>query len=285
MSRYVIFLGVLNFITLCSVALAQDVSLAVSTFDNARANPKLGIIPQRVLFKNTFQNSLGQTFLTVAPGKFFMGASENDPEIQNDENQVEIEFSKAYSIAATEVTQLQWFRLMKSKPWLDFSELSENNNLPATGMTWFEAVAFCDKLSARERKHYRLPTEAEWEYACRGGSQKTHESLTTLEHTAWFREAGQSKADCFLHVVGRKQGNAFQLFDLQGNAWEWCSDWYYERLFSGVNVTGPVEGKAKVFRGGSTQSTAFQCRAAYREAGVPEFTASMLGFRVVLETE
>ena len=159
---------------------------------------------------------------------------------------------------------------MKTKPWENMQNVKEGDNYPATFVSWEDAVKYCRKLSASEGKQYRLPTEAEWEYACRGG-QSTAYSFgnrpSLLGNYGWFSENAYDIGEKYAHEVGTKNPNPFGLHDMHGNLWEWCSDWYetgYYGSSPGSDPQGPSRGSLRVVRGGSWRNEAAFCRSAAR---------------------
>jgi formylglycine-generating enzyme required for sulfatase activity len=157
---------------------------------------------------------------------------------------------------------------------------------PVENVSWDEAMEFCRKLTERERaagalpagQVYTLPTEAQWEYACRAGTTGAHAG--DLEAMAWF---GKNAAGT-THAVGTKQANAWGLHDMHGNVWEWCRDWHAPRLPGGTvtDPTGPATGVARVGRGGGWWNPAELCRSAARGGNSPGHRDGILGFRVAL---
>lgn len=172
---------------------------------------------------------------------------------------------------------------------------------PVINITWDEATAYCDWLNSQQQNGtYRLPTEAEWEYACRAGSGTRWnfgDDQAKLGNYAWFDGNSEGRT----HPVGEKTQNAWQLHDMHGNVWEWCADWFadgtYERRAAAtggstaasrggaaaaymIDPVGPAEGSHRVFRGGAWSSVAGYCRSAYRSGHVPSFRNSGLGFRL-----
>ena len=158
---------------------------------------------------------------------------------------------------------------------------------PVENVMLNDCVTFCKRLTEKERAEgklpegaeYRLPTEAEWEYACRAGSEARYgfgNSETDLGEYAWYREnCGRT------HPVGMKKANAWGLFDMHGNVWEWCHDWYGEYQSSRVSdPEGPATGAYRVMRGGSRGSDARLCRSAYRGYGRPGYRNLFIGFRL-----
>ena len=182
-----------------------------------------------------------------------------------------------------EVTNAQWQRVMGSEPskWKDVDR-------PVEQVSWEDATEFCRKLSAlaeerRAGREYRLPTEAEWEYACRAGSTTQYcfgDDESKLGEYGLFDKNSGSET----HPVGQKKANAWGLFDMHGNVWEWCSDWKEEGYGSKAvsDPQGPSGGSRRVFRGGSWYYTAWNCRSAFRFGVDPSCRYDSLGFRLAL---
>jgi formylglycine-generating enzyme required for sulfatase activity len=178
------------------------------------------------------------------------------------------------------VTQAQWTAVMGSNP-----SRFTGASLPVEQVSWSEAMDFCRKLTERERAagrlpegyEYTLPTEAQWEYACRAGT--TGPAGGKLNEIAWYAENSANTT----HPVGQKRSNAWGLFDMHGNVWEWCRDWFGR--YPGENVTdfaGPASGSQRVTRGGGWCFVARNCRSARRSPELPAARHSFVGFRVAL---
>ena len=158
----------------------------------------------------------------------------------------------------------------------------EGDNYPMYYVSWEEANEFAQKLSKLTGKTYRLPTEAEWEYASRGGSKGDETMFSgsnNADAVAWYYENSGEQA----HPVGQKRSNSLGLYDMSGNVWEWCSDWYgkYNSSYQ-ENPAGPVSGERRVDRGGGWFNDARYCRVALRYSRKPNYRGSFLGFRLVL---
>ena len=155
----------------------------------------------------------------------------------------------------------------------------DTSNFPVEKVSWDDAVEFCKKLSAKEGQTYRLPTEAEWEYACRAGSKTRYcfgDDESLLGEYAWF---GEQRSEGGTHPVGEKKPNAWGLYDMHGNVWEWCQDWYDEDYYAKSpkdDPTGPATGSYRVDRGGGWSSLAWSCRSSYR-GRYPRRTAARPG--------
>ena len=170
----------------------------------------------------------------------------------------------SFCLAKYPVTQAQYEEIMGKNPSYF------KGHRPVECVSWHDAVAFCKKLSEREGRTYRLPTEAEWEFACRAGTKTEYYTGDTEEDLAragWY--VGNS--DNQTHPVGQKEPNAFGLYDMHGNVWEWCADWYDE-----------PKGR-RVLRGGAWDLVSVYCRSAYRFGFGPVSRYVYLGFRVLLE--
>jgi formylglycine-generating enzyme required for sulfatase activity len=173
----------------------------------------------------------------------------------------------------TEVTQAQWQAVMGNNP----SYFKNCPQCPVETVSWEDAQRFVDKLNAQnDGFKYRLPTEAEWEYAARSGT--TGDYAGNLDSMAWYSGNSGNKT----HEVATKQPNAWGLYDMHGNVWEWCEDWYGDYPSGAVtNPTGAASGSYRVFRGGSWYFDAVNLRSAYRNRNSPSLRLSRLGFRVV----
>mgnify|MGYP002630955049 CR=1 FL=1 len=242
-------------------------------------------------------NSVGMQMQELPAGKFRMGAGIYE---------VDVTLTRPFAIATHEVTQRQWIEVMHTQPWQEGgdpettdqklspgiakSNVAVGDNYPAVCVEWDAAQAFCQKLTALERatgalaadSEYRLPTEAEWEYACRAGTTTKYsfgDDASLLGDFGWFRDNSSAHAE----KVGTKKPNAWGLYDMQGNAWEWCSDWLLwpaMTLSGGEDPTGPAAGTFRSLRGGSWWFSAELCETATRTM-LPSYDLSLFGFRVV----
>jgi formylglycine-generating enzyme required for sulfatase activity len=162
-------------------------------------------------------------------------------------------------------------------------------NLPIVGVSWHDAVAYCEWKSLEEGRPHRLPTEAEWEYAARGGVHQEgfkYSGSDNIDEVAWYQEnsydKGSGHPDYGTHEVGTKKPNALGIYDLSGNVWEWCGDWYGDYgSGSQTDPNGPSTGSGRVFRGGSWFDHPGGCRGAFRNNHRPGLRNDYLGFRVV----
>jgi formylglycine-generating enzyme required for sulfatase activity len=235
-------------------------------------------------------NSVGMQFAPIPRGWFWMGSPQTEVGRDEDESPQHVaRLSRGFLMAKTEVTQAQWFAVMGTRPWAGNKKILEGEEYPATYVTFQEALEFCRKLTEAEGRPYRLPTEAEWEYACRAGSLTRFtfgDDERDLRHWAWFSRGTETDGVAQAHPVGRKQPNAWGLFDMHGNVAEWTADWYGEYPAHPVTEPrGPETGLGKVVRGGSADSHAAGCRSAARSRGydAPFGRHYLDGFRVVLD--
>jgi uncharacterized protein (TIGR02996 family) len=262
-------------------------------------------------------NSVGMQLALIPPGVFLMGSPDSEVERQRDEApQHEVGISRPFYLGVYPVTQGQWQRVMgrwwqrltgSNPSWFcasgggkDEVRGLDTRDFPVECVSWEEAVAFCGKLSElpeerRAKRRYRLPTEAEWEYACRGGAPSStpfHFGNSLCSSQANFdgnHPYGAVARGPFLQrptEVGAYQvSNGFGLYDLHGNVWEWCADWYGEHYYAGsprLDPPGPSEGSGRVVRGGSWSHSGQLCRSADRYGHAPGVRYAYIGFRVAL---
>jgi formylglycine-generating enzyme required for sulfatase activity len=257
----------------------------------------LGFI-KSVTAAETYINTLDMKFVYVQAGSFIMGSPRNEAGREEDETRHWVHISQGFYISATEVTQGQWKQIMGSNPSA-YPELGDNG--PVDQVSWYDCQEFIDRLNRKENTStYRLPTEAEWEYACRAGSTTafssgdiTEISCNLIEHldaVAWY--CGNSGFRP--HPVGTRQPNAWGIYDMHGNVHEWCEDrcdwqnaWTRRVLVITDsyrnNITDPLSrsGERRVFRGGSWNQSSQYARSADRGCFLPGFKRTDIGFRVV----
>jgi formylglycine-generating enzyme required for sulfatase activity len=219
-------------------------------------------------------NSVGMRMVRVPPGSFVMGSPPGEPLRQEEERPHRVTLTRAFRIAATEVTERQWLAVIPQG-----RSPHEGEDQPVASLSWNEAREFCVELSRKEGKTYRLPTEAEWEYACRAGATA---NATDLAAVAWYWDDSDGRT----HPVALKAPNAWGLFDMLGNVAEWTMDVYAPYPREDVkDPTGPATGSTRVVRGGSWRSFPPALRCAAR-VGTPEsYQLAHVGLRVVEEIE
>ena len=235
-------------------------------------------------------------FVTIPAGQFTMGTTDlndaiadlPDPkaEIIDDESPAHtVIFEHAFKMSQTLVTQKQWLEVMGTKPGPKFHWAYKNwQQLPVVDVTWYETNSFIDTLNQNNNsKRYRLPTEAEWEYAARAGSTGLRPfSLMAMDEYAWYIHNSNDE----IQAVAQLEPNDWGLYDMYGNVWEWVSDWYSPTTYKSspkINPQGPVQGIKKVRRGGSFHCPQHLIRPAYRAANSPDKSYSILGFRLIVE--
>ncbi len=230
-------------------------------------------------------NSVGMGFVYIPPTGdegFRMGSPENERNRGPDERQHKVVLTKGFYLQNTEVTQEQWGALMENRR----SE-SDGVNLPVEAVSWNDAQEFITKLNEKEgTEKYRLPTEAEWEYACRAGSHTTFYWGNKMdERYCWYGNNSNGR----LHTVGEKGANAWGLFDMSGNVEEWCQDRYGEDYYGKAaqrDPKGPETGEYRVMRGGSFKWHEDYCRSANRSWTLPRLASPTdMGFRVLMEAD
>ena len=217
--------------------------------------------------------------VAISGGTFLMGSPDNESDAYSDEKPQHKVTVADFYIGRYLITQAQWEVVMDRN-----SSRFKGDNLPVERVSWEEAVEFCDRLTKNTGKQYRLPTEAEWEYACRAGSATKYyfgDEKQKLDHYAWYDGNSKSKT----HPVGEKQPNQFGLYDLHGNVWEWCLDHWHDN-YEGAPTNGSAwlnednEG-VRVIRGGAWLNFPRNCRSACRVNYIPGARYFNIGFRVV----
>jgi formylglycine-generating enzyme required for sulfatase activity len=223
--------------------------------------------------ESAFTNTLGMKFVRIDPGTFTMGSPPGEAGRKADEAQHKVTLTGAYYIETTLVTQEQW----KSVMGHNISRFQDERN-PVERVSWRDAVVFCEKLSKTESKRYRLPTEAEWEYACRAGSADAY-GAADPEEVGWYRSNSQGST----HPVGQKRPNAWGLYDMHGNVLEWCSDVYGAYPpGEAVDPKGPEgdENAKRVVRSGSWYEGGQSARSANRSYSPPDKGTDRHGLRI-----
>jgi formylglycine-generating enzyme len=287
----------------CSAALPDDVSsgkASVRAFVGTKAGQLLD------------DNSLSTQFVWIPPGKFSMGSPRAEKGHIDDEGPVHVTLTHGFWLSKYEVTQHEWQTAMQTTPWSSGDHVKEGNDYPATYVNWNESMKFCQKLTEIERQSgrlptgwkYTLPTEAQWEYACRAGTTTRFsfgDKDADLDEYAWFRKNALDAGKKFAHQVGQKKANPWGLCDMHGNVWEWCLDCYSPKLPGGTDPGVSVGGKlltgkpggaegqlvevevrtdGRVNRGGCWGIAVRGCRSAMRNGDPPDSRDESLGFRV-----
>ncbi|XOF33319.1 MAG: SUMF1/EgtB/PvdO family nonheme iron enzyme [Candidatus Electrothrix sp. YB6] len=219
----------------------------------------------------------GMEFVYIPKGCFQMGSPPDEKDRKEDEGPVHEVCVDGFWMGKYEVTQREWKKIMTHNP----SNFKASGRCPVGNVSWEDVQEFISELNRETGKRYRLPTEAEWEYACRAGGSGKYCGGDRINELAWYDGNSGNKT----HPVGQKKKNAFGLYDMSGNAWEWCADWYssnYYKFSPHNNPTGPASGRGRVARSGSWFNFRDGCRAADRYGIEPNDHFQGLGFRLVL---
>ncbi|MBI9084218.1 MAG: SUMF1/EgtB/PvdO family nonheme iron enzyme [Desulfobacterales bacterium] len=230
---------------------------------------------ERSTRKPEVTNALGMAFAFVPPGSFMMGSPAGESGRDADEWRHRVTLTRGFFMQTTEVTQRQWEAVMGVMP-ADFQDCGAD--CPVEMVSWNDAMAFIDKLNRLEGGPlYRLPTEAEWEYTCRSGESRAI-AVSRMKKVGWYRANTGGR----LKPVGGKRPNAWGIYDMHGNVYEWCQDRFGPYgAGSDVDPAGPDEGLFRVFRGGAWVSDADACRAAARNCHQTDFRGNHLGLRLI----
>ncbi|MGA2445245.1 MAG: SUMF1/EgtB/PvdO family nonheme iron enzyme [Opitutaceae bacterium] len=264
-------------------AAARTVSVAANRTVEVSASLEKQVLPGPSQGQTWTVRDLNLEMAYIRPGTFTMGSPASESGRSSDEGpQTQVTLTEGYWLGKTEVTQAQWEALMESIP-----SKFMGPDRPVEQVFWSDAMEFCRKLTERERSagrlpegyEYTLPTEAQWEYACRAGTTGQYGGDGNLDDMGWYRQNSGNTT----HPVGQKQANAWGLYDMHGNVWEWCLDWYGNYPGGSVrDPTGPASGTGRVGRGGGWGSYAIGCRSAFRSGGVSGYRFNGLGFRLAL---
>lgn len=271
MSRVDLFFGAVLFailsFSLTSVAFAQEPESSSQSQPLLASLP--GELPEHVLGTAAFASLFDSTSYVSLPKGVFIRKKDGDVPAHS------VAISRTIEIAVHEVTQTQWESVMGYNP----SDVVNPYN-PVESISWFEVQAFIDSLNAHKSDSYvyRLPTEAEWEYACLGGTIRSQ----NIEEVAWFSENSGERP----HPIKQLRPNEWGLYDMRGNVWEWIDDWYalYDPR-ENIDPVSPGSGRARIIRGGSWWSPAEITTCSHRGNLAPDYKAIILGFRLVREIE
>ena len=258
---------------------------AVSKQDSGQQETSAAAVPA---YPARITNSVGMELALIPAGTFMMGSPESEPGHAAKELLHKITFSHPFYMSVTEVTQAQYEAVMGKNP-----SKFRGDRYPVENVSWYDAAEFCRKLSEKEGKTYHLPTEAQWEYACRAGTTTPFSFGNTINtdqvnyHGKYVY--GKGKPGRFRGrtvAADAMPPNQWGLIGMHGNVQEWCADWYdqdyYEKSPS-VDPPGPASGRLRVLRGGNYVSYPVYCRSAHRFSGSPGHKFMTIGFRVVLE--
>lgn len=247
----------------------------------------VGCAQNDALVRNFDVNGISFKMIYVEGGSFVMGSSEQSPGAEGDEFPAHNVSLDGFYIGETEVTQELWMAVMGGNNPSGFtknpSDTTLNALMPVESVTWFQCLEFIDSLNSLTGATFRMPTEAEWEFAARGGNLSKgflYSGSNNIDEVAWY---GVSDKEGITHPVGQKLPNELGLYDMSGNVWEWCSDWYAPYTAEdAVNPSGPAEGRSRVIRGGCWFVDAPVCRPSDRSLGSPRHSGCILGLRLAM---
>ena len=272
---------------LCPIGMAAQTTITrhkpkpAVTKPKPAVKPKAKPAPRRNSSTANFSaelNKLINNMVYVSGGTFTMGdTSEQGSDADDDEKPTHSVTLSSYYICKYEVTQALWRAVMSSNP-----SNFKGDNLPVECVSWNDCQTFINRLNSYTDRNFRLPTEAEWEFAARGGNYSRHYKYSGsnyISDVAWYDGNSGNRT----HPVGTKQANELDLYDMSGNVWEWCSDWYGSySSYSQNDPTGPNSGSNRVGRGGSWYGSAWFCRWSNRGDITPGSRYDGLGLRLVL---
>ena len=246
--------------------------------------------------EKTMTNSIGMEFVLIPSGAFKMGSPLDEPNRRSKEIEHQVTISKAFYMQTTEVTIKQWRAVMGKR---FFFKKKGTDHMPVVKVSWQDCIDFIERLNALNEGVYRLPTEAEWEYACRAGSISAYAWGKTIDCNNAMYANNTLKTDLCVSFAESKglppdqpapvksyKSNVWGLYDMEGNVWEWCQDWYggYGKD-AVVDPRGPSSGSDRVRRGGSWYGPGARCRCANRNLSNPGNRYQTTGFRLAREAE
>ena len=270
---------------MCFALSVLDGSLAAQQLPTSNVGKRSGEIRS--------ENSIGIKMVWLSAGSFTMGSPLNEKGRDTNEGQVEVILTEGFWLGQTEITQSQWTQLMGTSPWRGKSNVREGKNFAASFISWEDASSFVEKLNTKEHGfgllpndwEYSLPTEAQWEYACRGGKKSAFsfgDDPSEFHTYGWSAENAFEKGEAYSHEVGKKCPNEFGLHDMHGNVWEWCKDNFSAKLPGGTNPIIDNASPLRVNRGGGWNFATKCCRSASRLSDDSDSRYNNLGFRIVL---
>lgn len=248
-------------------------------------------------FKNFFKKGKGTevteafieeilgNMVEIPGGSFSMGSNEGE----DDERPVHNVLIDCFCLCKYVVTQKEWYDVMGTKPWKSLKFVKEGERFPAVNVSWYDARAYIDEINNVSKKKFRLPTEAEWEYACRAGADLEYSHgvfKLNLPHYAWYYENAFKKGEMYAHEVGLLRPNKYGLYDIQGNVYEWCSDWYRRNYYNKSHIHNPpgaIYGQYKSVRGGDWARGDYFLRIASRRHYSPHHKDCNVGFRLAMD--
>ena len=232
------------------------------------------------------QDSIDASLQTIPEGHFLMGSKQGG----DDEFPIHNVMIDSFRMMSTQVTQGQWVQIMGDRPWAGKRFVKEGDRYPAVFVSYYDVARFIRRLNQRGENRYRLPSEAEWEYAARAsqssdGSNKSWDWGDILQDLAWFYDNAFQSGEYYPHAVATKKANRWGLYDMLGNVGEWCSDWYARNYYKRsplCDPQGPRYGNKKMVRGGDWSKTDYFLRPTCRMYFSPHVKDVFIGFRLVV---
>ena len=257
----------------------------------------VGHASEMVIVELPWGTQMEMEMVWIEPGTFAMGTTQEQKRLlrrnelwldwfSNEQPVHQVTISRGFYLGKYEITQGQWKSVMSTSPWLGWEDMRVDDRNPAAYISWNDMQMFIQVLNkAAGDSLYRLPTEAEWEYACRAKTNSLWsfgDDRNQWGDYAWYDENARDVGEKYAHQVGTKLPNPWGLYDMHGNVWEWCQDWYgpYSNG-SKVDPFGPAAGIARVGRGGCFYDNARTARSAFRNRSEPDLRYGIIGARLL----
>ena len=275
----------ISLVVLLLFAMPGDGSEEEEAASAAVATVRKHMTPDQLALDDPIVNSIGMLLVPIPAGEYQMGSPESDSlASDNEKTQHLVRITEPFYLSVFVITQQQYEKVMGGRPWQRQFGVQEGPGYPATYVSWHNAVEFCRKLSEQEGVEYHLPTEAQWEYACRAGTTSAYsfeDDVSQLGQHAWYKKNASGIGETYAHRVGQKLPNPWGLYDMHGNIWEWCQDWYapYGSEQAVSDPVGPMQGASRVSRGGAFNLVLNAARSATRITYPPAYRNGFLGFR------
>ena len=236
------------------------------------------------------RKEFGMELVLIFPGEFLMGSPSAEKGRGEEEDQLAVTLTQPFYLSRYVVTQAEWFQVMGTRPWGRAEWVVFGHRYPATYVSWHSASGFCEILTEQgvglpSGWSFSLPTEAQWEYACRSGTTTRFsfgDDEDQLHRYGWYTNNADATGEQYAHEVGQKLPNGWGLYDLHGNVWEWCVDYWQDQRQGGTDPRVDEVSPSRIRRGGSWCFAAEYCRSASRFFHNPIESRSSLGFRVAL---
>ena len=249
-----------------------------------------GLLDAQTAKEISLPGGVKMAFAFIGPGTFQMGSKKSEKgRYEHEGPRHKVNISRAFYMGQYEVTQGQWEAVMGKRPWKGKPFVQEHPDHPAAHVSWKDVQAFVQKMNQDGGElEFRLPTEAEWEYVCRAGTDTPWsfgKDVKLLKDHAWYEENSWNVEEKYGHAVGTKLPNPWGLYDMHGNVLEWVQNWFSPYGDGGeTDPKGQDRGSLRIYRGGGFNNTR-AVRSAWRGAGAPTFRSGRIGFRLVMEAK